>query len=127
MWSRQVTILPQGAFRQSDGSVLWRIWAPLRSSVHLVRFDGSQRRETEMRAAGDGYFEYIEEHVAEGTPYSYRLSGVDFDTPDPVSRWQPDGVHRPSAVLFPDSFRWTDTAWKGVPQPELVIYELHVG
>ena len=30
--------------------------------------------------------------------------------PDPASRWQPDGVHRPSAVFFPDRIAWSDAA-----------------
>ena len=47
--------------------------------------------------------------------------------PIPASRWQPDGVHRPSAVFFPESFRWSDEAWRGVAREDLVIYELHVG
>ena len=34
--------------------------------------------------------------------------------PDPASRWQPKGVHRPSAVFFPETFAWSDAAWRGV-------------
>jgi maltooligosyltrehalose trehalohydrolase len=49
------------------------------------------------------------------------------DLPDPASRWQPDGVHRPSAVFLPDEFTWHDQAWRGLTMRELVIYELHVG
>src|SRR5262249_42597920 len=49
------------------------------------------------------------------------------ERPDPCSPWQPDGVHRPSAVLFPDRFAWTDHDWKGVARQDLVFYELHVG
>ena len=47
--------------------------------------------------------------------------------PDPVSRWQPEGVHGASRVIRPDAFHWTDVAWRGVALDELVIYELHVG
>jgi maltooligosyltrehalose trehalohydrolase len=49
------------------------------------------------------------------------------EVPDPASRWQPEGVHRPSAVYSPERFRWGDAAWRGVRREELVIYELHVG
>ena len=58
--------------------------------------------------------------------YAYRLAdGREY--PDPASRWQPDGVHRPSAVFLPQSYRWSDQRWRGVAREELVIYELHVG
>ena len=49
------------------------------------------------------------------------------DYPDPASRWQPDGVHLPSAVFSPEKFRWSDQGWRGVAREDLVIYELHVG
>ena len=62
----------------------------------------------------------------EGLPYAFKLAdGREY--PDPASRWQPDGVHRPSAVFFPESYRWSDAAWRGVARDDLVIYELHVG
>lgn len=46
--------------------------------------------------------------------------------PDPVSRFQPEGVHGPSEVVDTE-FDWTDADWNGVPKPDLVFYELHVG
>jgi maltooligosyltrehalose trehalohydrolase len=49
------------------------------------------------------------------------------ELPDPVSRWQPEGVHGPSRVVDPAAFRWTDDAWKGVGLERFVVYELHVG
>ena len=64
--------------------------------------------------------------MAEGLRYAFKLAdGREY--PDPASRWQPDGVHRPSAVFFPESYRWSDAAWRGVAREDLVIYELHVG
>jgi maltooligosyltrehalose trehalohydrolase len=47
--------------------------------------------------------------------------------PDPVSRWQPHGVHGASRVVDPNAFEWSDVFWRGVMMEELVIYELHVG
>ena len=35
--------------------------------------------------------------------------------PDPVSRWQPEGVHRPSAVFFPESFPGPMPQWQASP------------
>jgi maltooligosyltrehalose trehalohydrolase len=78
-----------------------------------------------MRPEEEGYFRH-EERVPEGQRYAYRLDGGP-ERPDPCSRWQPDGVHRPSAVLFPERFPWTDHGWAGLPREDLVFYELHVG
>jgi maltooligosyltrehalose trehalohydrolase len=47
--------------------------------------------------------------------------------PDPVSRWQPAGVHGPSRVVDPHAFGWTDGGWRGLAREDLIIYELHVG
>ena len=47
--------------------------------------------------------------------------------PDPASRCQPQGVHRPSALVFPERFSWSDQEWSGIERSKLVIYELHVG
>jgi maltooligosyltrehalose trehalohydrolase len=116
--------LPQGACRQQDGSVAWRIWAPHSEKVTLILAEG--RTEVAMEAKGFGYFEHREAKVDDGLRYVYRLAdGGEY--PDPASRWQPDGVHRPSAVFSPGNFAWSDDVWQGVPRADLVIYELHVG
>ncbi len=67
--------------------------------------------------------------VGPGDRYRYRLhrGGEDpVDRADPASRWQPDGLHGPSAVDDP-RFAWTDAAWRGRPLRDQVLYELHVG
>src|SRR5690606_36772628 len=61
-----------------------------------------------------------------GQRYAYRLNGG-AESPDPCSRWQPDDVHAPAALYFPEEFAWSDGDFAGVPQRELVIYELHIG
>ena len=79
-----------------------------------------------MTPEGGGYFVHRQPQVEEGLRYAFKLAdGREY--PDPASRWQPDGVHRPSAVFFPESYRWSDAAWRGVAREDLVIYELHVG
>jgi len=65
------------------------------------------------------------EAVRPGTRYRFRLDGGR-PLPDPASRWQPEGVHGPSAVVDP-RFEWDDAEWTGVPARELILYELHVG
>ena len=117
---------PQGALPQADGSVLWRIWAPLQSAVSLVTFSGAQRRETAMMAEDYGYFVHRQDAADEGLRYAYKLpDGRDY--PDPASRWQPEGVHRPSALFCPDRYDWSNADWRGISRDDLVIYELHVG
>ncbi len=48
-------------------------------------------------------------------------------SPIPRSRWQPDGVHGPSAVVDESSFSWSDDAWSGVALSDTVLYEMHIG
>lgn len=117
---------PQGALRQADGSVLWRVWAPRAERVALVTWRDSQRREVEMIRDDWGYFTQRQPDVEDGLRYAFRLDDGP-ERPDPASRWQPDGVHRPSAVYSPAGFSWSDHGWSGIRQEELVIYELHVG
>lgn len=117
---------PQGALRQSDGSVEWRIWAPFAEHVDLVLWHGENSTSHRMTAEPYGYFVFSADGIEQGQRYTYRLpDGGEY--PDPISRWQPEGVQRPSAVFFPDDYRWNDSGWRGVPRDELVIYELHVG
>jgi maltooligosyltrehalose trehalohydrolase len=115
-----------GALFQEDGSVRWRVWAPKAECVDLVLIDGGTRCFHAMRREERGYFRFEKESVRSGQRYAYRLDGGP-GRPDPASRWQPDGVNRPSAVLCLDEFDWTDSGWSGIPREDLVFYELHVG
>jgi maltooligosyltrehalose trehalohydrolase len=117
---------PQGALRCGDGSVLWRVWAPFSDSVRLVTWPDSRRSEVAMSPEGLGYFTHRRDAVEEGLRYALELSDG-HTCPDPASRWQPDGVHDPSAVFFPETFSWSDRGWRGVARDDLVIYELHAG
>jgi maltooligosyltrehalose trehalohydrolase len=44
-----------------------------------------------------------------------------------MSRWQPEGVHGPSAIVDPNAFVWSDYDWKGMALQNLILYELHCG
>jgi maltooligosyltrehalose trehalohydrolase len=59
--------------------------------------------------------------------YRLRLEGHPALYPDPASRFQPQGVHGPSQIVDPGTFRWSDSAWLGVPRDGQVIYEMHIG
>jgi len=116
----------QGALRQPDGSVVWRLWTPFSKAVSLMLSTSDGCEKIAMTPEEDGYFVHWRQPVDEGLLYSFELADS-HQYPDPASRWQPNGVHRPSAVFFPGLFRWSDTAWRGLARDELVIYELHVG
>jgi maltooligosyltrehalose trehalohydrolase len=117
---------PQGAMLQNDGHVCWRVWSPLSDNVSLVLFLPEGREEAIMTPEGHGYFVHQRRHENDTLRYMYKLSdGGEF--PDPASRWQPEGIHRPSALFFPESYTWSDKGWRGVSADDLVIYELHVG
>lgn len=79
-----------------------------------------------MERRPDGVFECERSGVLAGARYQYRLDGERY-RPDPVSRWQPQGVHGPSMVVDPDAFAWTDAGFRGHARTDLVFYELHVG
>jgi maltooligosyltrehalose trehalohydrolase len=115
-----------GVFALPDGACGWRVWAPHAQEVELVLLGGAGRRVRRMIPEPMGYFRHAEASVSEGQRYAYRLDGGP-ERPDPRSPWQPDGVHRPSAVLFPERFHWTDQGWTAPPREDLVLYELHVG
>jgi maltooligosyltrehalose trehalohydrolase len=115
-----------GVMDLPDGTTFWRVWAPRARSVELVLIGGDSRRAQPMTPEDRGYFCHAEPNIADGQRYAFRLNGGP-ERPDPVSLWQPDGVHRPSAVLRPERFTWADGAWKGLPRADLVFYELHVG
>jgi maltooligosyltrehalose trehalohydrolase len=79
-----------------------------------------------LQRSADGTFGGTFDTVRTGDLYMYLLDG-DGPYPDPCSRYQPQGVHGPSAVVDPSEFEWSDHGWQGVPLERAVIYELHVG
>ncbi len=117
----------QGAHRDAQGATHFRLWAPHQQKIAVLIGQGPERVVRRMRSTEAGYFEHSEPGLAAGAHYMYRVGDERRELPDPVSRWQPDGVHRTSAVYDPHSFAWSDAAWRGVSAEDLSIYELHVG
>jgi len=111
-----------GATVRDDG-VMFRVWAPRCRTVEVV-IEG--RRPLELNAQPDGLFEALVPGLAAGVRYQFRLDGQRY-RPDPVSRFQPEGVHGPSMTVDPGAFAWTDQMFTGHAAADLVIYELHVG
>ena len=77
-----------------------------------------------MPATGGGWFA-VEAAAEDGARYRFRIDGG-IEVPDPASRWQPEGVHGPSA-LDRDRYAWRHADWRGRPWRQAVVYELHVG
>jgi maltooligosyltrehalose trehalohydrolase len=117
-----------GALPGDGESICWRVWAPRSRKVELLLSDctSGDLRRIAMTAESRGHFVYLENDVPEGQRYAFSLEDGPL-RPDPASRWQPDGIHRPSAVIRLDRFEWSEGTWKGLPRADLVIYELHVG
>lgn len=84
---------------------------------------GAARQPLERDVAGLWHTELL--NCPAGTHYQIVLEGQ--ARPDPASRWQPQGVHGPSALFDPSTHHWHDRDWRGCPATDLVIYELHVG
>ncbi|HVX31461.1 MAG TPA: malto-oligosyltrehalose trehalohydrolase [Nitrolancea sp.] len=114
-----------GAVVLPDGRTRFRVWAPRVSSVAL-QLEGSPPRLLPLTRTRDGYFETTVAHAPAGSRYWFQLDGERL-RPDPASRWQPEGVHGPSAVVDPAAFHWSSPFWRVPALEDYVIYELHVG
>ena len=106
-----------------EGMATFRVWAPRCRAVEVV-IEG--RKPEALTGRQDGVFERSLAGIGAGTRYQYRLDGERY-RPDPVSRYQPEGVHGPSVVVDPGRFPWTDQGFRGRALADLVFYELHVG
>ncbi len=116
-----------GAIVQGGGQVDFRVWAPRAGAVDLVvEREGHGAEARPLAGSADGSFTITCHDLTAGARYHYVLDGAG-PLPDPASRYQPLGVHGPSAVVDPVAYGWSDDRWAGVPLTELVVYELHVG
>lgn len=94
-------------------------------SVDLLIPEKGKRR-LPLNQVQEGLFELITDELSIGDKYQYVIDN-EMIVPDPATRYQPDGVHGASQITDPNSFKWTDTNWRGKPWHEVIIYELHIG
>ena len=114
-----------GALPSQDG-VRFRLWAPDARELQLVLHDGAAAGTHPLARTEGGVFETWVRGAAAGNTYGFRMDG-DEPRPDPASRFQPRGVHGPSQIVDPATYRWTDTHWRPRRAEDLIVYELHVG
>ncbi|MGH9016294.1 MAG: malto-oligosyltrehalose trehalohydrolase [Acidimicrobiales bacterium] len=112
-----------GATALSDGRWAFSVWAP---GTGEVRVSGLAGGDVGLVPTGDGYHRGVADGCPPGARYRYVLDDGP-PLPDPASRWQPEGVHGPSAVVAVDEHRWCDAGFVAPPLWAQVIYELHVG
>jgi maltooligosyltrehalose trehalohydrolase len=97
-----------------------RLYAPAAQRVE-AQIDGRT-----LALERDGvWFGIDDPHARPGSRYTFSVDGG-APIPDPGSRFQPDGVHAPSAIVDA-AFAWPAGGWTGRPWHEYVTYELHVG
>ncbi len=111
-----------GAVPVDAATTRFRLWAPDVESVALA-IEG--RDPLPMRREDGGFFA-LETAAPAGTAYRYALPDGS-SVPDPASRAQAGDVHDASLVCDPHAYAWRNTAWRGRPWNETVLYELHVG
>jgi maltooligosyltrehalose trehalohydrolase len=118
--------LSAGLELQHGGTAHARVWAPACHTVEVVVERKAGHTVTPLSREADGFFGGLLQDVRAGDRYRYRLDR-DRQRPDPVSRFQPEGPHGPSAIVDPAAFAWSDSGWPGVSAKGQVLYELHVG
>ena len=115
--------MPFGAEIRENGEIRFRLFAPAVDSVGLL-LEGAT--SALPMAAEDGWHELTTAAAKAGSRYYFELPDGS-RVPDPVSRFQPEDVHRASEVIDPAAYAWKDVEWESRPWAEAVLYELHIG
>ncbi len=114
-----------GAQLLEDGHTRFRLWAPSVRAANVLL----EEIAYPMKELQDGWHETT---IACGAGMHYRFAliledGTLLQVADPASRQQAGDVHDASIVVDPFSYQWINTAWRGRPWHEVVLYEMHVG
>jgi maltooligosyltrehalose trehalohydrolase len=110
-WNAPLGVRPRG-----DDELDVRVWAPRADEV-AIRIGGTDHP---LEASEHGFRTGTVPGNA-GDDYLFVLDGEEF--PDPLSRWQPEGLRGPSRVLDASG----RTPGPGVDLSTAALYELHVG
>lgn len=119
--------LMPGATYLGGNKTQFVVWAPFveEVSVHITH---PHDKVEKLNSTDKVYHTGIIHGTNPGDRYKYILKNGDEskERPDPASRFQTINVHEVSEIIESD-FQWTDSNWKGIPQNQLVMYELHLG
>lgn len=103
--------------------MIFSVWAPAAQTVKL-ELGGALHA---MRRDDRGWWSVEQPAVSGRTRYRFVIDDGE-PTPDPRSRWQPDGVHGASCAWDTGGFAQRErSAFRPRPLSEAVVYELHVG
>ena len=114
-----------GALPERDG-VRFHVLALPSRQLQLRLLTGAATGIYQLEPQSDDTQSCFVRGARAGDRYVYSIDGSD-PRPDPASRFQPDGVHAPSAIVDPYAFPWQHQRWTVRPPRELTLYELHVG
>ncbi len=99
-----------------------QVWAPNAKSVDAI----VEGHDVALQRTEDGWWGAHDFQLQDGERYAFRLDDGE-PLPDPRSRFQPEGVTKPSCHVDHARFAWTDRHWQAKPLPSAIIYELHIG
>ena len=108
------------------------VWAPNAERVAVRHWaagaDPADAAIAKLERRGDGYHAATVDGPSHGDRYRLILDDEQ-ELADPASRWQPEGVHGPSAFVDPERLRAAGgpPLSPGLALPRYVLYELHVG
>ena len=114
-----------GADLSGDGKCTFTVWAPHRKRVQVC-FQAPHARRVDLERIEGGYWQAGVADVEAGADYTILLD-EQVERPDPVSHFQPEGVHGPSRIIDHSDYTWDDSIWLGIPLEKMVIYEVHIG
>lgn len=109
-----------------DTGVTYRVWAPDHDHVAVcIQSSDKPERKIELNPETSGYFAALDPEGKAGDLYTFEIQGKHL--PDPVSRYQPKGVHGPSECIDPGTYSWQTSRWVRPGWRGQSIYELHIG
>jgi 1,4-alpha-glucan branching enzyme len=104
-----------------NGRLNLSVWAPL---LEKLTYHPIKGKEEEMQKDGE-YFNLVLEDCRDGDLYLFKNG--DKLLPDPLSRFQPEGVDGPSMLVELSGYNWSANKWISHSMKDLIIYEMHMG
>ena len=118
---------PEVGARVDSNGVTYCVWAPTQKSLSVAVGDTDPaEREIPLESNHDGYWVGTDKAGRAGDLYRFRFSDGRL-RPDSASRYQPQGVHGPSACIDPTAFQWRCSSWVRPEWRGQSIYEIHLG